>query len=46
VAGKREAVTAEHATSGTYVIVVGGRLLCATVGLRAPVDPSNERFRS
>ena len=42
----REAVTAEHLTSGTYEINVGGRLHAATVGLRAPFDPSNERVRS
>ena len=42
----REAVTAGHLTTGTYEIHVGGRLHVATIGLRAPFDPSNERVRS
>ncbi|HEY5096491.1 MAG TPA: FAD-dependent oxidoreductase, partial [Acidimicrobiales bacterium] len=42
----RDAVTAGHLTTGTYEINVGGRLHAATVGLRAPFDPSNQRVRS
>jgi glycine cleavage system aminomethyltransferase T len=42
----REPLTADHLTSGTYELDVGGRLYAAGVGLRAPFDPSNERVRS
>jgi 4-methylaminobutanoate oxidase (formaldehyde-forming) len=42
----RGVITPEHLTTGTYEINVGGRLHAATVGLRAPFDPSNERVRS
>jgi heterotetrameric sarcosine oxidase gamma subunit len=42
----RGPVTTEHLTSGTYEVNVGGRLHGATIGLRAPFDPSNERIRA
>jgi len=42
----REPVTAEHLASGRYEINVSGRVYAATVGLKAPFDPANERIRS
>jgi glycine cleavage system aminomethyltransferase T/glycine/D-amino acid oxidase-like deaminating enzyme len=38
-------VTAEFARSGQYEVNVGGQLVSATVGLRAPVDPAGTRVR-
>jgi heterotetrameric sarcosine oxidase gamma subunit len=42
----REPVTAEHLASGRYEVNVGGRVWAASVGLKAPYDPANERIRS
>ena len=42
----REPVTVDHLTSGRYEVNVGGRVCPATVGLKAPYDPANERIRS
>ena len=42
----RRPVTPGHLTSGRYEVNVGGRVHAATVGLRAPFDPTNERVRS
>jgi 4-methylaminobutanoate oxidase (formaldehyde-forming) len=42
----RGPVTTEHLTSGRYELNVGGRLHGATIGLRAPFDPSNVRIRA
>jgi heterotetrameric sarcosine oxidase gamma subunit len=42
----REPVTVDHLTSGRYEIDAGGRVCAATVGLKAPYDPANERIRS
>jgi glycine cleavage system aminomethyltransferase T/glycine/D-amino acid oxidase-like deaminating enzyme len=42
----RAPITVGHVSSGTYELDVGGRLLGASVGLKAPFDPSNERVRS
>jgi 4-methylaminobutanoate oxidase (formaldehyde-forming) len=41
----REPVTADHLTEAVWHVNVGGRLLPASVGLRAPYDPANERIR-
>jgi glycine cleavage system aminomethyltransferase T len=38
-------VTAGFATSGQYEVNVGGQLVAATVGLRAPFDPSGTKVR-
>jgi 4-methylaminobutanoate oxidase (formaldehyde-forming) len=40
-----EPVTAEHVQSGSYRFDVGGDRIGATVGLKAPFDPGNERIR-
>ena len=42
----REPLTAEYLASGRYEVNVGGRVCAATVGLKAPYDPTNERIRS
>jgi 4-methylaminobutanoate oxidase (formaldehyde-forming) len=42
----REPVTADHLTEAVWHVNVGGRLLSASVGLKAPYDPANERIRS
>jgi 4-methylaminobutanoate oxidase (formaldehyde-forming) len=42
----RGPVTAGHLTTGRYQVNAGGRLHAASVGLRAPYDPSNLRVRS
>ena len=42
----REPVTTEYLGAGRYEVNVGGRLCAATVGLKAPFDPSNGRIRS
>jgi heterotetrameric sarcosine oxidase gamma subunit len=42
----RAPVTTEHLTTGAYAVDVGGDVRTATVGLRAPFDPANERVRS
>ncbi|HEX7444692.1 MAG TPA: FAD-dependent oxidoreductase, partial [Acidimicrobiales bacterium] len=42
----REPVTTEFLGTGRYEVNVGGRLCAATVGLKAPYDPSNGRIRS
>ncbi len=42
----RGPVTAEHLTTGSFEINVGGGIHAATVGLKAPFDPGNERVRS
>ncbi len=42
----REPVTTEFIGTGRYDVNVGGRLCAATVGLKAPYDPANERIRS
>ena len=40
-----EPVTAEYIGAGRYEVNVGGRVHRATVGLKAPFDPTNERIR-
>ena len=40
-----EVLTADHLATGRYEIDVGGRLHRASVGLRPPFDPSNQRIR-
>ena len=40
-----EPVTAEHVKSGSYRFDVGGDRIGATVGLKAPFDPGNDRIR-
>ncbi len=40
-----EPVTAEHVKSGSYHFDVGGDRIGATVGLKAPFDPGNERIK-
>jgi len=42
----REPVTTEYLGVGTFEVNVGGRLCPATVGLKAPYDPTNGRIRS
>ena len=42
----RTPVTADHLDEGRYEVNVGGRVCAATVGLKAPFDPMNERIRS
>ena len=42
----REPITAEYLGTGRYEVNVGGRLCAATVGLKAPYDPTNGRIRS
>ena len=42
----REPVTTEYLGAGRYEVNVGGRLCSATVGLKAPYDPTNGRIRS
>ncbi len=42
----REVVTPAYLGEGSYELDVGGRLLAADVGLRAPYDPTNGRIRS
>jgi glycine cleavage system aminomethyltransferase T len=38
-------VTAAFARAGAYQVNVGGQLVCARAGLRAPFDPSGEKVR-
>ena len=40
-----EPVMAEHVKSGSYRFDVGGDRIGATVGLKAPFDPGNDRIR-
>lgn len=42
----RSPVTTEHLTTGVYEVNVGGGIHRATVGLKAPFDPGNERVRA
>ena len=42
----RRPVTPEHVKTGRYEVNVGGTVCGASVGLRAPYDPANERIRS
>jgi len=42
----RSPVTTEHLTTGAFAVNVGGGVHTATVGLKAPYDPANERIRS
>ena len=41
----REPVTPDHVRGGRWEVNVGGRVLAADVGLKAPFDPGNERIR-
>jgi glycine cleavage system aminomethyltransferase T len=42
----QEPVMGDHLASGNYEVTVGDRVCAATVGLKAPYDPANERIRS
>ena len=42
----RTPVTTEHLHTGSYAVNVGGGVHAATVGLKAPFDPTNDRIRS
>jgi len=42
----RQPVSTGYLTSARYEVNVGGRVHAATVGLKAPYDPTNERIRS